>query len=276
LKVDFGRVTTLAMGDTSEIPPAGAVDLDPCEAPESEKPSMDIHKPKAAHNWHEFLIEIGTIVCGILIALSLEQAIEWFHWRHEVSEAKAAIHDDLVLATVFAEERLARKACSDAYLDSLAAAVAASPAQWTPRPFVYCGLPHKTVYTGYWRPWPTEVWQTVENGGTVSHFDAYYRLQAPFVFNFIREIGGLSREERRLANDLDPLSYSIVMTPDAKVSFLRSIAGIKAANDWMAIYSRDLTGSIRELGEMPTEAEMKAKRSETPVLFVRPGVVLNT
>jgi hypothetical protein len=37
---------------------------------------MEIHKPKAAHNVREFLIEIGTIVCGILIALGLEQAVE--------------------------------------------------------------------------------------------------------------------------------------------------------------------------------------------------------
>lgn len=37
---------------------------------------MEIHKPKAAHSWREFLVEIGTIVCGILIALGLEQVVE--------------------------------------------------------------------------------------------------------------------------------------------------------------------------------------------------------
>ncbi len=44
---------------------------------------------------------------------------------------------------------------------------------------------------------------------------------------------------------------------------------------WMAIYSRDLKGSIAELGETPTDAELKAGRAEVPVLFLRPGVVLN-
>jgi hypothetical protein len=34
---------------------------------------MDIHSPKAAHSIREFLIEIGTIICGILIALGLER-----------------------------------------------------------------------------------------------------------------------------------------------------------------------------------------------------------
>jgi hypothetical protein len=65
------------------------------------------------------------------------------------------------------------------------------------------------------------------------------------------------------------------MTPDAKVTFLRTIAGIRAANDWMAVYSRDLNGSIQDLGETPTEAEMKAKRAEVPVLFLRPGLMIN-
>ena len=37
---------------------------------------MEIHKPKAAHSWREFLVEIGTIVIGILIALGLEQEMQ--------------------------------------------------------------------------------------------------------------------------------------------------------------------------------------------------------
>jgi hypothetical protein len=236
---------------------------------------MDIHKPKPWHGLREFLKEYLIIVIGVLTALGAEQAAEAAHWSHSVREAKASIHDELAMASVFAEERLARRACVDAYLDGLAAAVAASPAQWEPRSFDYCGLPHRAVYTGIWRPWPTEVWQTIEAGGAVSHFDANYRLQAPFVFNFIREIGELSREERRLATDLNPLAYRLTMTPDAKIAFLRSIAGIRETSDWMAVYSRDLNGSIKELGEAPAEAELMAKRAEVPVLFVRPGVMLN-
>ena len=56
---------------------------------------MDIHKPKAAHSWREFLIEIGTIICGILIALGLEQAVEVVHRNAEVREARELLRDDL-------------------------------------------------------------------------------------------------------------------------------------------------------------------------------------
>jgi hypothetical protein len=57
--------------------------------------TMEIHRPKAAHSWREFLIEIGTIVIGILIALSLEQAIDALHERSLAREAKEAIDAEM-------------------------------------------------------------------------------------------------------------------------------------------------------------------------------------
>lgn len=52
---------------------------------------MEIHKPRAAHSWREFAIEIGTIICGILIALALEQAVEWAHARHQADQLDRAL-----------------------------------------------------------------------------------------------------------------------------------------------------------------------------------------
>jgi hypothetical protein len=56
---------------------------------------MDIHKPKAARNWREFAIEIGTIICGILIALALDQTVEWLHRRSEMAEARQALRSEI-------------------------------------------------------------------------------------------------------------------------------------------------------------------------------------
>jgi hypothetical protein len=56
---------------------------------------MDIHKPKAAHSLREFVIEIGTIICGILIALSLEQGLELAHERKISVEARDAVRAEV-------------------------------------------------------------------------------------------------------------------------------------------------------------------------------------
>ena len=55
---------------------------------------MEIHKPKAAHNWREFLTEIGTVIIGILIALALEQGVEWGHRQEVVREARRALNEE--------------------------------------------------------------------------------------------------------------------------------------------------------------------------------------
>lgn len=79
-------------------PAAAAVSPQPAAVPETQDGAgaeMEIHKPKAAHNWREFLTEIGTIICGILIALGLEQAVEWAHWQERLRETREQVHEEV-------------------------------------------------------------------------------------------------------------------------------------------------------------------------------------
>jgi hypothetical protein len=53
---------------------------------------LDVHPAHhAASNWREFFIHIATIVIGLLIAIGLEQTVEWFHHRHQ----RAQLQEDL-------------------------------------------------------------------------------------------------------------------------------------------------------------------------------------
>jgi hypothetical protein len=48
---------------------------------------LDIHAPHGAdHTWKGFFIHIATIVVGLLIAIGLEQAVEYLHHRHQARE----------------------------------------------------------------------------------------------------------------------------------------------------------------------------------------------
>src|ERR1700689_4941523 len=45
---------------------------------------MDVHPPHAGiHTWKDFWIHLGTITIGLLIAIGLEQSVEWMHRLHE-------------------------------------------------------------------------------------------------------------------------------------------------------------------------------------------------
>ena len=53
---------------------------------------LDVHPPEhAVHSWRDFFTHIATIVVGLLLAIGLEQTVEYFHHRHEVRELREAL-----------------------------------------------------------------------------------------------------------------------------------------------------------------------------------------
>lgn len=65
------------------------------QTPLPEEPHVEIHKPHAAKTWKEFFIELGTVILGILIAMSLEQAVENWREHRQYNEARRAMLDEL-------------------------------------------------------------------------------------------------------------------------------------------------------------------------------------
>jgi hypothetical protein len=56
---------------------------------------IDIHPPHhAATTRRDFFIHLSTVVLGILIAIGLEQTVELIHHRHQVAEAREALHTE--------------------------------------------------------------------------------------------------------------------------------------------------------------------------------------
>jgi hypothetical protein len=55
-------------------------------------PMLDVHlRHEATRTWKDFFIHIAIIVIGLLIAISLEQTVEYFHHRTVVAETREAL-----------------------------------------------------------------------------------------------------------------------------------------------------------------------------------------
>lgn len=53
---------------------------------------LEVHPPhQLVHTWKDFFIHIATIAIGLLIALGLEQSVEYLHHRHQLHEARAEL-----------------------------------------------------------------------------------------------------------------------------------------------------------------------------------------
>jgi len=63
---------------------------------EEPAPMIDVHPPhQPVHTWKDFLIHMSAICLGLLIAIGLEQSVEYFHHRHQAREARASIQQEL-------------------------------------------------------------------------------------------------------------------------------------------------------------------------------------
>ena len=78
---------------------------------------IDIHpSTHAANTWREFFIHIATIVLGLLIAIGLEQSVEYFHHRHQAREARASIQRELVENASIVQQNLTKLTSDQAEL----------------------------------------------------------------------------------------------------------------------------------------------------------------
>jgi hypothetical protein len=56
---------------------------------------LDVHVPqKSEHTWTDFFIHIGTIAVGLLLAIGLEQSVEYIHHARERRELRAALYTE--------------------------------------------------------------------------------------------------------------------------------------------------------------------------------------
>ena len=50
---------------------------------------LDVHAPQGpAHSWRDFLVHIAAIAIGLLLALALENLVEYVHERHQLTQAR--------------------------------------------------------------------------------------------------------------------------------------------------------------------------------------------
>lgn len=159
---------------------------------------MEVHPPEhAIHNWRDFLVHIGTITIGLLIAIGLEGLVEQQHHRHLLHTAEENLRDELkdnraVLAT---DERALE--LTQARLEQMVAALDALQAHRS-------GPPDPSL-SWQWNGPQSAAWDTARNSGAVSLME--YKQASGYAL--VYEQQGIVNEQAKLyVRDL----YSIGVT----------------------------------------------------------------
>lgn len=87
---------------------------------------IDIHPPQhAAITRRDFFIHLGIVVLGILIAIGLEQSVEYLHHRHQVAELSEQMRVEAQNNIPLIRESIARLNVQNGYVQSLEQALLA-------------------------------------------------------------------------------------------------------------------------------------------------------
>jgi hypothetical protein len=226
---------------------------------------MHFHLPKPLHGWREFAGEVGIIVLGVLIALSAEQAVEWFHWQARVGEAEAAIGRDLALTSDVASERIAVARCSDDRLAVLRSAILSSGDRWdTALPEATDGMSFRNhVYLVPARLWNTQVWDSLVADGTVAHFDPERTRSYALLYHTIGLLAVDNQDELNAEPALTVLGdRDIELSGDAKLGLIRIIDALRNKNRLIAATSRQILRRIQDSGHLPSLYDTKRRLAD--------------
>ncbi len=154
---------------------------------------------KQGRNWRDFLKEYAIIVIGVLTALAAQQAVEWWHWRVEVREAKEIIASEMARNIAYGTERIRAARCIQsrqlAIADILDAAAKAG------------ALPSLGDVGGaVLRPWSSGAWNSVVASQAATHFSRQELAALSLAYKQVERIENWNRQETEAWSNLQTLS----------------------------------------------------------------------
>jgi hypothetical protein len=226
-------VTEQRDGEGSPDPAAAAVGVEAEAAPEAGHEAgadMEIHRPKAAHSWREFLTEIGTIVLGILIALGLEQSIEALHERQLAHEAQDAIDAEMRGDLDLIAERLSRQACIERRLGEVAGLLAGWQGGKAPPEGLALGDPGDA-------PLIDQRWQANLNSGRFSRQAAPDQARQADFYTRLRILNDVLQREHYAWAQLRTLELGPgLLSPDMRPGLTEALQGARTdAHDFAQV-----------------------------------------
>jgi hypothetical protein len=195
---------------------------------------LEIHKPKAAHSLREFASEIGTIICGILIALSLEQGAEALHRRAEVAETREALKREIGQNAGVARIAWAENLCTMKRGEALAAW-----AKGGPRPAF--------TERRYMTPLRTSVWEFSKTGSVA-------RMPLEEALAFARYYDGVNlfndnvRAQHETARVLASVMYEDKLSPSQAERLLQAANTSAAEARYQVINAVDIIKAAQKRG----------------------------
>ena len=228
---------------------------------------MEFHKPRPIHNWREFLKEVGIIVLGVSIALTGEQAVEWWHWRSEVAKAREVIATEMAQNLVGAILRLRTQGCIERRLDTLTDILDAASRSGQLPPVGEIGQPPP-------RQWRNGAWESVVAAETATHFPRQQLADLGSLYELVARMEGLAQFNLQAWSELYPMiGPGRRLDPASEADLRKALSMARAVNRNYATLAITMVIRTRPLGLPFSSSDLKliADAKLVPLTAMRPN-----
>ncbi len=174
---------------------------------------LDVHPPhETVHTWRDFFIHVATICVGLLIAIGLEQTVEYFHHRHQAHHARE------LLAEEMKENQQALKRYiyvirmhQDYLFDDLLVIDRIRTGKLTPTDHIVAWHPHVTFTNAAWRTIHESQTAELLTYEELDRFGSIYATQE-----------NMDHEESESSMDLMKIASVVYRSPADRFDFARA------------------------------------------------------
>jgi hypothetical protein len=198
---------------------------------------VDVHRPKAFHNWREFTKEVVTIVIGVLIALAAEQIAQDLQWRHEVSVVEDSLDDELASDLFAAEERVKIADCQRRTLDRLDELADESKDT----------LAIRNAPLTRNRIWGSAAWDAAVASQSIAHMDHDTRNAYANLFSFIPLFRQLNLRQEELWATINAYRRPRPVTETSRQRFIEAVSELRALTGTMNLAAKQFVEQAKPL-----------------------------
>ncbi|HLZ75593.1 hypothetical protein [Phenylobacterium sp.] len=209
---------------------------------------VEVRKPKPVHSWGDLISEIGTIVLGVLIALAAEQGVQMLSWRHQVSEARQAMRNELTDSAGSAYAYRVIFKCNARSLEDLRAQLLKSGPAWKGRPVGYDAL--------FWS-WDSSVWSTALASGTLTHMPPGEMNAFASAYAFLPRFVERDAAGQDDAAELGLLGRDLSLADGMRGRMLAAVGRAERRNWSSALLAKQFLERAATVGALPSDADRK-------------------
>ncbi|WP_305095528.1 hypothetical protein [Croceibacterium aestuarii] len=209
------------------------------------------HPPKPIHGWRAFFGEIAVVVIGVLIALSAEELVSDYTWRHRVEQGEEALRQEAASAFAIMAEQVAVAPCIDAQIDALRAHLLNNTAFAQPVPLQRDSY-GTFVIRAPWRLLRDGAWQSLVSDGTVPHMSQWTQKNTAAFYTQQSNIRELLDHRRAAFDRLRIMADPIELDQATRVSLLQDLSEQRGRNGEATLLAKQMMQMILSLHRLPS------------------------